>query len=85
MNLNNNCMEDIMAGGQRIDDHKSWVGAPGKGMVFPDGGGKTKMESSAQGAGELDQYWDTTEKIKEQQVMGERKAESHKMKPGYRN
>jgi len=74
-----------MAGGQRIDDHSFWAGKPAKGSVFPDGGAKTKMESSAEGAGEVSQYWDTTEKIKEQQVMGERKAKSHAMKPGYRN
>lgn len=73
-----------MAGGQRIDDHKSWVGAAEKGEVFPKGV-KTKMESSAEGAGELSQYGDTTEAIKEQQVMGERKAKSHAMKPGFRN
>ena len=77
-------MEDIMSG-RRIDDHKSWMGGPGKGMVMPDGGGKTKSESSAGGEGSLNQYWDTTEKIKEQQVMGERKSSSHAMKPGYRN
>jgi len=77
-------MEDIMAGGQRIDDHSFWAGKGGKDSVFPMQA-KMKQESSAEGAGELSQYGDTTEAIKEQQVMGERKAKSHMMKPGYRN
>lgn len=71
--------------GRRIDDHAFWAGKPAKGSVFPDGGAKTKMESSADGAGELGQYWDTTEKIKEQQDMSERKIKSHPAKPGSRN
>lgn len=73
-----------MSGGRKIDDHGSMWGAAEKGEVFPKGA-KTKMESSAEGAGDLTQYWDTTEKIKEQQVMGERKAKGHATKPGYRN
>lgn len=48
-------------------------------------GNKVKSFSSADGAGELNEYWDTTEKIKEQQDMGERKMSSHKPKPGTRN
>ncbi len=70
--------------GRRIDDHSSWMGAPGKGMVLPMGA-KVKEEKSADGAGGLDQYYDTTEKIKEVQDMGERKLKSHSQKPGYRN
>jgi hypothetical protein len=70
--------------GRKIDDHSFWAGGRSKASVFPEGV-KTKMESSAEGAGELGEYWDTTEKIKEQQVMGERKIKSHMTKPGYRN
>jgi hypothetical protein len=73
-----------MAGGRKIDDHSSMWGSAEKGEVFPKGA-KVKMEKSADGAGELSEYWDTTEKIKEQQDMGERKVGSHRMKPGYRN
>lgn len=73
-----------MSGGRRIDDHASMWGAAEKGEVFPKGA-KTKMESSAQGAGDLPDYWDTTEKIKEQQEMGDRKVKSNAPKPGYRN
>ena len=77
-------MEDIMAGGMRINDHKSWVGAAPNGEVFPNGT-KTKTETSAGGAGELNDYWDTTEKIKEAQEMSQRKIKSNQPKQGYRN
>ena len=70
--------------GRRIDDHSFWAGKGSKDSVFPMES-KMKQEYSADGAGELNQYWDTTEKIKEQQNMGERKVKSHSMKPGYRN
>jgi len=70
--------------GRRIDDHSFFAGSKSKASVFPEGV-HTKMESSAEGVGELSQYWDTSEKIKEQQVMGERKAKGHATKPGYRN
>jgi hypothetical protein len=70
--------------GRRIDDHNSWVGKGSNGSVFPMGV-KTKNESSAEGAGAVSKYEDTTEAIKEQQVMAERKTKSHPMKPGYRN
>lgn len=71
-------------GGQRIDDHGFWAGKGSKDSVFPKGA-HTKQESSAEGAGALHGYEDTTEAIKSQQEMGERKAKAHKMKPGYRN
>ena len=70
--------------GRRIDDHSSWIGAKGKDAVFPDGPHKTKAESSAEGAGEVGEYRDTTEAIKRSQDMGIGKAKSHKMKDGYR-
>lgn len=73
-----------MAGGMKITDKGDYplhVGGPSPLPM----GNKVKNYSSADGAGELNQYWDTTEKIKEQQDMGERKIGSHAPKPGYRN
>ena len=72
-------------GGQRIDDHKSWMGSKGKDSVFPDGPHKTKDESSAEGFGKLSHYEDTTETIKSQQEMAKKKVHGHPMKPGTRN
>jgi len=74
-----------MAGGQRIDDHKAWMGGHGHGSVLPDGPHKVKMESSAMGAGHESEYEDTTEKIKAQQEMGVRKVKGHPHKPSTRN
>lgn len=71
--------------GQRIDDHSFWAGSKGEASVFPDGPHKTKMESSAEGAGGLSKYEDTTEAIRSAQVMGERKAKADPLKTGYRN
>jgi len=71
--------------GRRIDDHSSPWGAKGKDAVFPDGPHKTKNESSAEGAGALHHYEDTTEAIKSQQMMGEKKLRGHPQKPGHRN
>ena len=73
-----------MAGGQKINDHSFWAGGKSKGSVFPMGA-KVKEESSAEGAGELSKYCDTTEAIKAQQVTGVGKAKAHAMKSGYRN
>jgi len=73
-----------MSGGQRINDHSNWTGRAEKGEVFAKGV-KTKMESSAEGAGDLSKYGDTTEAIKAQQVTGVGKAKSHPMKSGFRN
>ena len=70
-----------MAGGMRIDDHSFWAGSKGKASVFPDGPHKEKMESSAEGAGHLDYYEDTTEAIKKVQMVSERKAKARKMGP----
>lgn len=71
--------------GRKINDHSSWIGKGSKGSVFPDGPHKVKMESSAEGAGALGKYEDTTEAIKAQQVAGEGKIRSHMHKPGTRN
>ena len=78
-------MGKASSGGQRIDDHSFWAGGKGKASVFPDGPHKTKMESSAEGAGSEMDYEDTTEKIKSQQVAGVGKVKAHPMKPEYRN
>lgn len=70
-------------GGQRIDDHSFWAGKGSNGSVFPMGA-KIKGESSAEGAGSLSKYEDTTEAIRSAQVMGESKAKAHPLKSGYR-
>lgn len=70
--------------GQRIDDHSFWAGGKSKASVFPEGV-HTKNESSAEGAGKLMQYEDTTEAIKTQQQMGDKKIKSLPQKPHYRN
>lgn len=69
--------------GRKINDHSSWVGSGSKGSVFPMGA-KTKMESSAEGAGAVGKYEDTSEAIKSQQEIGIRKAKGHPMKSDYR-
>lgn len=75
-----------MAGGQKIDDHSFWAGSKGKDSVFPDGPHKTKNESSAEGAGAVSRYVDTTEEIKKAQVAGVAKVKGHQGKlPEYRN
>lgn len=74
-----------MAGGRKIDDHSFWAGGPGKNMVLPDGGAKTKAESSAEGAGHESNYEDTTETIKAQQVAGVGKIKGRPLKANYRN
>lgn len=71
--------------GRRIDDHKSWMGAPGKDTVFPSGPYKTKEEHSAEGSGHLGStYPDTTEQIRRDQMKADSKVKAHKMKEGYR-
>ena len=71
-------------GGMRINDHAFWAGKPGKDTVFPDGPHKVKSESSAEGAGTLSKYEDTTEAIRAQQSAGDSKIKGHAHKPGYR-
>ncbi len=73
------------SGGQRIDDHSFWAGSKSKDSVFPMGA-KTKDESSAQGAGSVSKYEDTSEAIKAGQMAGVAKIKGHPMKqPDYRN
>lgn len=71
-----------MSGGMKITDKGGW---PGSSDELMKSSNRVKGYSSAEGSGELNDYWDTSEKIKDQQVMGEKKAKSHMMKPGYRN
>jgi len=71
--------------GRRIDDHSFWAGGKSKGSVFPEGV-KTKNESSAEGAGEVGKYEDTTEAVKAGQMESVKKIKAHPMKqPNYRN
>jgi len=75
-----------MSGGQRIDDHSFWAGGRSKASVFPDGPHKTRDESSAEGAGSVMKYEDTTQAIKATQVEGVKQIKGRPMKqPGYRN
>lgn len=70
--------------GQRINDHSFWAGGKSTDSVFPKGV-HTKGESSAEGSGKLGTYEDTTEAIKSQQEMNNRKIKSHPQKAGHRN
>ena len=70
-------------GGQRIDDHHFWAGGHSKGSVFPEGA-HTKDESSAEGAGAVGKYEDTTQAIKGAQEDGIRQTKKHPLKSGYR-
>lgn len=69
-------------GGQKITDRAFFAGSGSP--KFPVGN-KVKEYSSAEGAGAVGRYEDTSETIKEQQVKGISKAKSHPQKPSYRN
>ena len=75
----------VVSGGQRIDDHSSWVGGASKGSVFPDGPHKVKNESSADGAGSLSRYQDTTEEIKKSQMHAQAKIKARPLANNNRN
>ena len=70
--------------GQKINDHASWVGGRSKGSVFPEGV-KTKDFSSAEGAGSLGMYEDTTEAIKKAQEYNKGKIKANATKAMHRN
>ncbi len=72
------------SGGQRVDDHGFWAGSKSKDSVFPKGV-HTKDESSAEGAGSVSYYEDTTEAIKSQQTKGSAKVKAYPLKDDYRN
>jgi len=77
---------EVKSGGQRIDDHSFWAGSKGSASVFPDGPHKVKMESGAEGAGEVMDYQDKTEKIKKSQVDSVKQVKSHQGRlPEWRN
>jgi hypothetical protein len=71
------------SGGRHIDDHSFWAGAKPKNCVLPDGA-KMKQEMSANGAGSLMMYEDTTEKIKGVQEDGHSQIKRRPLKPGTR-
>ncbi len=73
-----------MSGGQKISDHGFWAGKGGKDSPFPMGN-HTKSESSAEGAGGLMTYEDTTDKIHGTQEATKGKLKGHPLKAGYRN
>lgn len=71
------------SGGMRINDHGFFAGSGSP--RFPKGV-HTRDESSAEGAGSVMKYEDTTKAIKATQVEGVKQAKSKPMKqPGYRN
>lgn len=70
--------------GRRIDDHSAWMGKGSGGSVLPLGS-KMKQMSSAEGAGALGQYEDTSEQIKAQQELNIRKAKQQDQRAHYRN
>lgn len=72
-----------MSGGQKINDHGSWIGKSPKGVPLPLGS-KMKEESSAEGAGKLNKYEDTTQAIKSVQEKGDSQIKRHPLKDGYR-
>lgn len=71
-------------GGQRIDDHGSWVGSRGKNVPLPDGA-KMKQISDREGAGSLMRYEDTEEMIGYQQEQNVKHLKGRPLKPSYRN
>lgn len=76
--------EDNM-GGQKINDHSSWVGTRGQNSIFPDGPHKTKAYSSAEGSGKVGKYEDTSEAIRSNQEKANAKLKGNPPKDGYRN
>ena len=71
-----------MAGGQKINDYSFFAGSGSP--RFPVGNA-LKEYSSAEGAGKVSMYEDTTEEIKKQQMQGNAKIKAHPMKSNYRN
>jgi hypothetical protein len=74
------------SGGQKIDDHSFWAGKRSAASPFPDGPHKEKQYVSAEGAGNVMKYEDTSEAIKKMQDDGQKKAKAHQGRlPEYRN
>ncbi len=70
------------SGGMRIDEHKFFAGSGSP--QFPKGV-HTKNESSAEGAGSLMRYQDSTEEIRASQVAAEKKIKARPMMDHDRN
>jgi hypothetical protein len=70
-----------MTSGRKISDHSFWGGKGGKESAFPMGC-KTKMDSSAEGAGAVGRYSDTSESIRADQEKSISMAKRHAMKSG---
>jgi len=73
-----------MAGGQMIKDHSFWAGSSSKESPLPMQS-KMKQYSSAEGAGHEADYEDTTEKVKAQQELSDKKIKGRPMAPLHRN
>ena len=71
------------SGGTSIDDHKMFAGSRSEKTIAPMGV-HFKEESSAEGAGSLMKYEQTSEEIRAMQEKGVAKIKGHAMKPGYR-
>lgn len=71
-----------MADGRHIKDHGNWIGAGSGNLPH---GVKMKEYTSAEGAGELSHYEETSEAIKASQEAGIKKVHAHSSKPMYRN
>jgi len=72
-----------MSNPRKIDDHSSWVGKGSNGTVFPEGV-KVRTVTSADGAGELTRYEDTSEDIKNAQEYNKKKIKSSAPRAMYR-
>jgi len=70
--------------GRKIDDHANWIGGKSKASVFPEGV-HIKNESSAEGAGRLNRYEDTTEEIHASQVKSESIVKKHDIKDSFKH
>lgn len=69
-------------GGRKIDDHKFFAGSGSP--EFPKGV-HTKKYKSADSAGDVSEYEDTTEMIEKQQENGEREVKKRPLKSTHRN
>jgi hypothetical protein len=67
--------------GRRIEDKG---GYPGSSDAMMKSHNHVKHYSSADGAGGIRDYPDTTEEIRRDQEKGEKHIKSHSIKPGYR-
>jgi hypothetical protein len=66
---------------RKIND---FYGQPHTSDMMMKSGNKLKEYKSAEGSGKINDYPDTTEEIREDQMKGDGKIKSHPMRPGYR-